>query len=57
MDEMRGKVGNESYTDMEGNYFCHDGGYIRPYYLIRLHVVQGHVRDGESPPVEPLHLV
>ena len=38
---------------MEGNYFCHDGGYVRPYYLIRFHVVEGLLRGGESPPVEP----
>lgn len=57
MDETRDKVENESYTDMEENYSCHDGGYIRPYYLIRFHVVQGLVRDGVSPPVEPLHLL
>lgn len=55
--EMRGKVGYESCTDMKGNYSCHDGGYIRFYYLIRFHVVQGLVRGGESPPVEPLHLL
>ena len=42
---------------MEGNYSCHDGGYIRPYYLIQFLVVQGLVRDGESPQVEPLHLL
>ena len=53
---MRGKVGMRMrvYTDMEGNYSCHDGGYIRPYYLIQLHVVEGLVRDGESPPVDLL---
>ena len=41
---------------MEGNYSCHDGGYIRPYYSIQLHVVEGLVLDGESPAVE-LHLL
>jgi hypothetical protein len=54
---MDDKMGDESYTDMEGNYSCHDGEYNRSYYLIRFHVVQGLVRDGESPPAEPLHLL
>lgn len=38
---------------MEGNYSCRDGEYIRPYYLVRLHVVQGLLRDGVGLPVDP----
>ena len=37
---------------MEENYSCRDGGYVRPVYSIRIHVVQGPVRGGEFLPVE-----
>lgn len=37
---------------MEGNYSCHDGECVQPYYLIRFHVVQGPLRDDECYPVE-----
>lgn len=43
--------GDES-ANMEGNYSCRDGEYIQFYCLIRFHVVQGLVHDGECLLVE-----
>lgn len=37
---------------MEENYSCHDDGYVRPYYSIRLHVVQGLLHGDEFLAVE-----